>query len=77
MATELWDQVEHRFADSDGVKIHYAALGQGPPLVVMIHGFPDFLPHPPASRARSPTIRNRRRTASMRSTSRSRRLTNC
>lgn len=46
MATELWDEVEHRFADSDGVKIHYAALGQGRPLVVMIHGFPDFLPHP-------------------------------
>src|SRR5688500_7986967 len=41
MATDVWDQVEHRFADSKGVKIHYAALGQGP-LVVMIHGFPDF-----------------------------------
>jgi len=29
------------FADSDGVKIHYVTKGQGP-LVVMIHGFPDF-----------------------------------
>ena len=29
------------YADSDGVKIHYASLGEGP-LVVMIHGFPDF-----------------------------------
>jgi len=38
---EIWDEVEHRYADSDGVKIHYAALGKGP-LVVMIHGFPDF-----------------------------------
>jgi epoxide hydrolase 4 len=41
MAQDVWDQVEHRSADSKGVKIHYAALGQGP-LVVMIHGFPDF-----------------------------------
>jgi pimeloyl-ACP methyl ester carboxylesterase len=29
------------FADSDGVSIHYVATGEGP-LVVMIHGFPDF-----------------------------------
>ena len=35
------DQVEHRYADSNGVKIHYAIAGKGP-LVVMIHGFPDF-----------------------------------
>lgn len=41
MAQDVWDQVEHRSADSGGVKIHYAALGQGP-LVVLIHGFPDF-----------------------------------
>jgi len=41
MATDVWDEVEHHFADSSGVKIHYAALGKGP-LVVMIHGFPDF-----------------------------------
>lgn len=38
---DVWDQVEHNYADANGVKIHYAALGQGP-LVVMIHGFPDF-----------------------------------
>ena len=37
----LIDRVEHGYADSDGVKIHYASLGEGP-LVVMIHGFPDF-----------------------------------
>src|SRR5262245_31267502 len=36
------DRVEHGYATSDGgVKIHYATLGDGP-LVVMIHGFPDF-----------------------------------
>jgi epoxide hydrolase 4 len=38
---DIWDDVEHRYADSAGVKIHYAALASGP-LVVMIHGFPDF-----------------------------------
>src|SRR5687768_9287812 len=29
------------FADSNGVKIHYVTMGQGP-LLVMIHGFPDY-----------------------------------
>jgi len=37
----IWDRVEHHYVDSNGVKIHYAALGKGP-LIVMIHGFPDF-----------------------------------
>jgi len=32
---------EEGFVDSDGVKIHYVTMGKGP-LVVMIHGFPDF-----------------------------------
>jgi epoxide hydrolase 4 len=41
MSQDVWDQVEHKYADSSGVKIHYAALGTGK-LVVMIHGFPDF-----------------------------------
>ena len=40
-AGDLFDRVEHGYADSDGVTIHYASLGEGP-LVVMIHGFPDF-----------------------------------
>src|SRR5260370_11365626 len=34
-------RVKHGYADSSGVKIHYASLGTGP-LIVMIHGFPDF-----------------------------------
>ncbi|MXW51954.1 MAG: alpha/beta hydrolase [Gammaproteobacteria bacterium] len=38
---DMADEVEHRYADSDGVRIHYAAAGEGP-LVVMIHGFPDY-----------------------------------
>ncbi len=41
IASDLMDRVEHGYADSDGVKIHYATIGEGP-LVVMIHGFPDF-----------------------------------
>jgi pimeloyl-ACP methyl ester carboxylesterase len=32
---------EEGYADSGGVKIHYVTLGQGP-LVVLLHGFPDF-----------------------------------
>ena len=40
--TDLFDRVEHGYAMSEGgVKIHYATIGKGP-LVVMIHGFPDF-----------------------------------
>jgi pimeloyl-ACP methyl ester carboxylesterase len=41
--TELLDierRVAHGFATNNGVRLHYAVLGQGP-LLVMIHGFPD------------------------------------
>jgi pimeloyl-ACP methyl ester carboxylesterase len=41
LAADLDTQVEHGYADSSGVKIHYASIGKGP-LIVMIHGFPDF-----------------------------------
>ena len=34
--------LEHRFADSGGVRIHYVVRGRSGPLLVMIHGFPDF-----------------------------------
>lgn len=37
----LMDRVDHRYAQNGDVKLHYASLGEGP-LVVMIHGFPDF-----------------------------------
>lgn len=40
-AGDFTEQVTHEFADSDGVKIHYAKAGEGP-LVVFIHGFPDY-----------------------------------
>lgn len=35
------DELNHGFVNSDGVKIHYVTQGKGP-LVVMLHGFPDF-----------------------------------
>lgn len=38
---DILDEVEHGYADNNGVKIHYATVGEGP-LVIMIHGFPDF-----------------------------------
>jgi pimeloyl-ACP methyl ester carboxylesterase len=42
-ADDIEKRVEHGYADSGGVKIHYAALGDKKnPLIVMIHGFPDF-----------------------------------
>ncbi len=40
-SAEVWDEVEHGYAVNGDVRIHYATLGKGP-LVVMIHGFPDF-----------------------------------
>ena len=33
--------VTHHYPDNDGVRIHHVSIGKGP-LVVMIHGFPDF-----------------------------------
>ncbi len=41
VSADIMSDVEHGYADSNGVKVHYASLGKGP-LVVMIHGFPDF-----------------------------------
>jgi pimeloyl-ACP methyl ester carboxylesterase len=40
-AQDVEPRVTHGYADNNGVKIHYAAMGAGP-LVVMIHGFPDY-----------------------------------
>ena len=40
-ARDVFDRVHDGYADSGGVRIHYVTLGHGP-LVVMIHGFPDF-----------------------------------
>lgn len=38
---DAWGEAEHGFAQNGDVRIHYVSLGEGP-LVVMIHGFPDF-----------------------------------
>ena len=40
-AQDITELVEHRYVDNDGVSIHYAVAGNGP-LIVMIHGFPDY-----------------------------------
>ena len=40
-AQSIIDQVEHNYVDNEGVSIHYAKMGSGP-LMVFIHGFPDF-----------------------------------
>ena len=31
----------HEYADVNGVKLHYARAGRGP-LMVFLHGFPEF-----------------------------------
>jgi len=42
-ASDLLPGAEEGFVDSGGVRIHYVSLGKKDgPLVVMIHGFPDF-----------------------------------
>jgi pimeloyl-ACP methyl ester carboxylesterase len=41
MADDFPGRVGHGFTENGGVKIHYAELGEGP-LVLMIHGFPDY-----------------------------------
>ncbi|HZO52043.1 MAG TPA: alpha/beta hydrolase [Bryobacteraceae bacterium] len=44
-AEDLLARVHHRYADSSGVKIHYAHLdgpSAGAPLAVFVHGFPDY-----------------------------------
>lgn len=38
---DIFNRVEHHYADNQGIKIHYVSAGQGP-VLVMLHGFPDF-----------------------------------
>lgn len=43
MSSDIFETVEHKYANNGDVKIHYVAVGdESAPLVVMIHGFPDF-----------------------------------
>jgi pimeloyl-ACP methyl ester carboxylesterase len=37
----ILEKVKHGYVENNGVKIHYATIGSGP-LIVMLHGFPDF-----------------------------------
>ncbi len=40
---DMFDRVQHRYADNDGVRLHYAVAGpESAPLMVFVHGFPDF-----------------------------------
>ncbi len=41
LAQDVESRVKHGYAENNGVKIHYATMGSGP-LVIMIHGFPDY-----------------------------------
>ena len=41
LPAQAQEKLTEGYADSGGVKIHYVTQGQGP-LVVLIHGFPDF-----------------------------------
>ena len=41
MTGALPEYIEHRYADLGGVRLHYAEAGEGP-LVVLLHGFPQF-----------------------------------
>jgi epoxide hydrolase 4 len=41
VGADVADELESRYAENDGVRIHYMAGGEGP-LVLFIHGFPDF-----------------------------------
>ena len=38
---DVFKQVEHHYAENEGVKIHYVSMGEGP-VLIMLHGFPDF-----------------------------------
>ncbi|MGE3467688.1 MAG: alpha/beta fold hydrolase [Pyrinomonadaceae bacterium] len=38
---DVFNKVEHHYANNDGVKIHYVTMGKGP-VLIMLHGFPDF-----------------------------------
>ena len=41
-AQPIMDQVTHHYAFNGDTKIHYVSMGEVGPLVVMLHGFPDY-----------------------------------
>ena len=38
---ELFDEIEEKMIESNGIKLHTVVIGEGQPLV-LLHGFPDF-----------------------------------
>jgi pimeloyl-ACP methyl ester carboxylesterase len=38
---ELFDEIEEKLIETNGIKLHTIMIGEGPPLV-LLHGFPDF-----------------------------------
>ena len=38
---ELFDEIEERYVETNGIKLHTIIVGEGEP-IVMVHGFPDF-----------------------------------
>ncbi len=38
---ELFDEIEEKMVETNGIKLHTVMIGEGPPLV-LLHGFPDF-----------------------------------
>src|SRR5947209_7506929 len=38
MATDV--EIQHRFVDTNGTRLHVAEAGEGPP-VILLHGFPE------------------------------------
>lgn len=38
---ELFDEIEEKMIETNGIKLHTVMIGEGPPLV-LLHGFPDF-----------------------------------
>ncbi|KAL5994513.1 hypothetical protein ACLOJK_024566 [Asimina triloba] len=36
------DQIQHKYVDVKGLKLHYADIGSGPIVVVFLHGFPEI-----------------------------------
>ena len=40
-AAQAQAEMEHRYADVNGIRLHYVTKGQGP-VILFIHGFPEF-----------------------------------
>ncbi|NVM16348.1 MAG: alpha/beta hydrolase [Candidatus Lokiarchaeota archaeon] len=38
---ELFEEIEEKMIETNGIKLHTVMIGEGPPLV-LLHGFPDF-----------------------------------